>query len=433
MTGPTRNTYALFGAAPDTANRGVSALFRCVVEGLGSLDPGSDLLVFDNALGTRRDSRTLTTGANFDFSRIGARGGRRYYTLENLATMAVFSRLGPSLGALHPVVAAIDRCNAVLDVSGGDSFSDIYGNHRFWSIVRPKLIANQRNVPLILLPQTYGPFRNEGKRRIAKRAVVSAKMAWARDRRSYEALKQLLGKDFDPERHHQGVDMAFGLNAVDPGEKLDPEIRRWITNQTQHPVLGLNVSGLLALGNDRAKRQFDFRANYLESLLGFVRAVMEDRRLRLLLIPHVMSPVGSFESDEQACLKVADAVEPHLRSRLKIAPRNLDECEVKWLISKTEWFCGTRMHSTIAALSSGVPTAAIAYSDKTLGVFESCDVGKQVIDPRRLATRAVVDRLMESFESRAHTREILAATVPGVKERAAEQFRIITQSLNELA
>jgi len=346
--------------------------------------------------------------------------------------MAAFSSLGRSVGGLHPFISALDQCDAVLDVSGGDSFSDIYGSHRFWSIVRPKLIAKRRGIPLFLLPQTYGPFRSRRKRCIARDAVLAARMAWARDRYSFEVLRSLLGTDFDSSCHREGVDMAFNLREVDLGEKLGSEIHQWIHEKPNCPLIGLNVSGLIALGRDRAKRRFEFRANYLGALVGFIRMVMEQRDIRLLLIPHVMSPVGAFESDTEACLNVLEELAPRWHSRIIVAPRHLDECEVKWLISRMEWFCGTRMHSTIAALSSGVPTAAIAYSDKTRGVFESCGVEDQVIDPRKLETPAVIAKLMESFESRAHTRHVLSTTIDGVKARATEQFQRITETLEAL-
>ncbi len=433
MSCHTSKTYALFGAARDTWNRGVSALFRCVVEGVGDALPDSRLLVCDNALGVREDSTTLVSGVDYGFSRIGARGGRRYYAPENLATIAAFSTLGGSFGRLHPFVRALDQCDAVLDVSGGDSFSDIYGSHRFWSVIRPKLIAKRRGIPLVLLPQTYGPFRSERKRRVAREAVLAASMAWARDRYSFEALKALLGSDFDESRHREGVDMAFNLRAIDPSEKLGSEIHQWIREKESHPLIGLNVSGLIGLELDRAKRRFGLRANYLDVLLGLIRAVMQQPDLRLLLIPHVMSPPESPGSDTEACLRVLEKLSPCLTSRIRVAPTRLDECEVKWLISQMDWFCGTRMHSTIAGLSSGVPTAAIAYSDKTLGVFESCGVENQVIDPRQLQTQAVVERLIESFEGRALTRQVLSTTTDSVKARAAGQFNRITEMLKALA
>ena len=127
--------------------------------------------------------------------------------------------------------------------------------------------------------------------------------------------------------------------------------------------------------------------------------------------------------------RCSKALLPRLRSRTRIAPSTLDEREVKWLISHMDWFCGTRMHSTIAALSTGVPTAATAYSDKTLGVFASCGVEDQVIDPRRLPTEAVIDRLVDSFEATLQTGDVLTTTIDGVKARATEQFAHITDML----
>ncbi len=394
--------------------------------------PESRLLVSDNAFGVREDSMRLASGVDYAFSRIGVRGGRRYYAPENLATITAFSTLGRSLGKLHPVVRVLDRCDAVLDVSGGDSFSDIYGSHRFWSVIRPKLIAKHRGIPLVLMPQTYGPFQSKQKRRIAREAVLAASLAWARDPYSFEALKVLLGSDFDESRHREGVDMAFNLRAMDPGEKLTDEVRQWIDDKDSHPLIGANVSGLIALEPDRAARRFGFRADYLDALHGFIREVMRESDLRLLLIPHVMSPPKSPGSDAEACQRVLTKLPPSLASRVRIAPMRLDECEVKWLISQMDWFCGTRMHSTIAALSSGVPTAAIAYSDKTLGVFKSCGVEDQVIDPRELETQSVVDRIIESFETQARIRQLLSTTTGAVKVRATDQFNLTTETLKAL-
>jgi polysaccharide pyruvyl transferase WcaK-like protein len=114
-----------------------------------------------------------------------------------------------------------------------------------------------------------------------------------------------------------------------------------------------------------------------------------------------------------------------------ITSRDLDEREVKWVISKLDWFCGTRMHSTIAALSSGVPTASVAYSDKTRGVFDTCGVGDQVIDPRSLQTRDVVERLSACWAGRAETAQILASSIQRVKALATEQFSLITDAMQQ--
>ena len=58
----------------------------------------------------------------------------------------------------NPVVRTVADSDLVLDVSGGDSFTDLYGAARFRQIIAPKQIALATGRPLVLLPQTYGPF-----------------------------------------------------------------------------------------------------------------------------------------------------------------------------------------------------------------------------------------------------------------------------------
>jgi hypothetical protein len=56
-------------------------------------------------------------------------------------------------------------------------------------------------------------------------------------------------------------------------------------------------------------------------------------------------------------------------------------------------------------------------------------VEDHVIDPRRLGTQAVIEGLVESFESRDHTRQILSTSIDSVKARARAQFARITEML----
>ncbi len=80
---------------------------------------------------------------------------------------------------------------------------------------------------------------------------------------------------------------------------------------------------------------------------------------------------------------------------------------MKGLIACVDWFCGTRMHATIAGLSSGVPTAAVAYSIKTKGVFESCDQGHRVVTTDTPTTDAI-DLLAAAWADRDRTAAELA-------------------------
>jgi polysaccharide pyruvyl transferase WcaK-like protein len=83
------------------------------------------------------------------------------------------------------------------------------------------------------------------------------------------------------------------------------------------------------------------------------------------------------------------------------------------------------MHATIAALSSGVPVSAIAYSGKVQGVFETCGQGDAVADARTLAGPDVVEVVWGSFSGRRAAAEALASAAAAVRARAAAQMDAI--------
>jgi colanic acid/amylovoran biosynthesis protein len=157
--------------------------------------------------------------------------------------------------------------------------------------------------------------------------------------------------------------------------------------------------------------------------------ILQNTDARVLLVPHVLAPMGSAESDVDAAQALVrrldpDGKQPH---RIRIGPSHLNEQELKWLISRCDWFCGTRMHATIAALSSGVPTASIVYSDKAAGVFERCGQSAHVIDPRTCTTEAALEQFITSFLGRVQARESLAQALVGVEALLEQQTQSIAR------
>ncbi len=424
----------LFGAAPDTPNLGVSALYRSVVAGIAQGFDQAEVVVFDNGLGRRSGTVDAHAGKPVELIRFGARGGRRYYRPENLLTMSLVSRCGALGARLSEAVALVDSCDAVLDISGGDSFSDIYGRARFDRILRPKLIAISRRKPLILLPQTYGPYRDPQVREQAAAVARQAGAASARDADSFAALRELLGDAYDPDRHFSGVDMAFALAPIPAADALSGKLRGWLEHRDgANPglLIGLNVSGLIYNEAEEGPSRYRLKADYREVINRLLARLLDRTDARIVLVPHVMDPPGKPESDRAACLDVAGRVGRAHADRVAVVAGPLDAGGMKWLISRTDWFCGTRMHSTIAALSSGVPTTGIAYSDKARGVFATCGLAQHVINPRVEDTDVVVERIWESFLARAAVRQVLTRELPAVMATCGEQGRAIVRHIRE--
>lgn len=401
-----RTSILLAGAAPDTGNHGVTALCHSTV--LGLQERGiEDFTIFDHGhgIGPAGDDRPVGKALT---ECLAFKAGKRVYQGANMHQ----ARLRQMMGLSSPALRAMQRAAAVVDVSGGDSFTDIYGPARFDQITLPKLMALDAGVPLILLPQTFGPFRFKRSRRIARHILKNCKLAFARDVASLDYIQELLGSDYDPSKHRLGVDLAFGLPAKPQGRGIMPG------------TVGLNVSGLLWNNAGDAAQQFGLKADYRETLLKLAGHILTNSDMHLHLVPHV-TPSGGSESDLVASRSFADLLPMHSFGRVTIEEAARTPAALKGVIAQTDWFAGARMHATIAALSSSVPVANMAYSRKAKGVFDCCGAGAHVHDMRTLDTDALTQSLIGDFETRQHQAGLLSSQIPFVMRRWAYQMDTI--------
>ncbi|NED95090.1 polysaccharide pyruvyl transferase family protein [Phytoactinopolyspora alkaliphila] len=400
----------LAGASIGNGNRGVEALGRSVLDVIDVQAPGSRLSAFDDGWGVRVDTSGRYQGSEVEF--VGVRLSRRWHRPESWAQIRVAQRLG---GLGNPAARRIARSDAVLDISGGDSFTDLYGETRLRSVSAPKEAALRAGRPLVLLPQTYGPFNTVSGRRLAERLVRSAALAYARDPASYERLLELAGSSADPARLRSGVDVAF---ALEPRRPSHP-IAELIEGLPGAPVAGVNISGLLR--DAAAIERFGLVGDYVATMADVVRSLV-DSGAHVVLVPHVHVPGGGGESDIAAISAVVERLPESARQRLTVVPSELDAAEMKWCIAQCDWFVGSRMHATIAALSTRVPACGYAYSDKTHGVFDTCGVGHHVVDARRVSGAEAVEAMVTSFATRDAVKHDLDIRVPEVVERARQQL-----------
>ncbi len=413
---------SLLGAAPDTGNLGVNALSRSTMLGIARRIPEAEICIFDNGRGLRQG--VYQAGRDTVAYRLcGLSNSRRFYRPESLAHMRL-STLLPGLS--NPGMDLLSSSQAVLDISGGDSFTDLYGPKRFSLITAPKQLVLEKKRRLILLPQTYGPFRSPARRKIAEDILRRSHRAWARDRDSFERMAELLGSDLDPTRHKCGVDVAFLLPTTQPAG-MDAGLISWL-NDSPHDLIGLNISGLIYNSPHEAIQRYGLKADYRATVQTLLKRFLRETDARILLVPHVHAPSGHPESDRDACRHLLQTLAPTDRERVYLLEDRLDESGIKWVIAQVDWFCGTRMHATIAALSSGVPTTTISYSDKAVGVFDSCGQRSEVFDPRQLDTVTLSENVFDAFQRRDRIKQSLQQKLPDVLAQATRQMDEIAES-----
>src|SRR5205809_2675363 len=144
--------------------------------------------------------------------------------------------------------AALGRSDIVLDIGAGDSFAEIYGLKRFLFLWATKVIALAWRRPLLLSPQTIGPFTRAPYRQLARLVLERARGVVVRDRESLSALEALAPRA----RATLSVDVALRLPYDDRSHERGGERIR----------VGVNVSGLLFSEAERGTNHFGLSANY---------------------------------------------------------------------------------------------------------------------------------------------------------------------------
>lgn len=254
-----------------------------------------------------------------------------------------------SLTARSGYWATLKTLDCVLDIGAGDSFTDIYGGKRFAFLSLTKELAFLQRKPLLLSPQTIGPFSREPYKRAAARAMKKAFAVVARDPESMSAIKALA----PGARAVQSVDVAFRLPFAAPAPRSDGRIH-----------IGVNVSGLLYNGGYSGNNEYGLDVDYAELMRRFIREQSANPNVRVHLVGHVFSERLPVDDDA----RIADLLALEFPDAVR-APNFNSPSEAKSYIAGLDFLVAGRMHACIAAFSAGVPVVPIAYSRKFSGLF----------------------------------------------------------------
>ncbi len=412
----------ILGATFNTANMGVSMLaagaIRCVLHRF----PHADIMLLDYA----------RKGYDFDFPHndrlipirfVNIRFSKKVYLANNIALLlllALVSRLIPSetlrthLLSRNRYMKEVLESDIVFSLSGGDSFSDIYGLGRFLYVSLPQLLALFAGKRLICLPQTIGPFRSRLVQRIAKYILKHAEVVYSRDHDGLNVTRRLLGSGGSNCRLRFCYDLAFDVDPAPPAS-LDIEGLSDLRNNPS-PVVGFNISGLLLAGGYNQDNMFGLRVNYDKLVHKLIEFLIEEKSATVLLIPHVFGARGELESDTDACEKVFESLRSRYEGKIGLARGTYRHDEVKHVIGLCDFFVGARMHACIGAISQNIPTVPIAYSDKFVGMMQAIGFGDLVVDPRRMDVGEIIQILNRVYEQRRFVRAACEKRIPEVKQ-----------------
>lgn len=223
---------------------------------------------------------------------------------------------------------------------------------------------------------------------------------------SEEKLKSL--KDFDAifTRESLTYELLKNKNAneniflnPDPAFCMERDDVELIEGFTKENTLGLNVSPLVEGYNPQITKVTS----------DFIRYILENTTLKILLVPHV---VEKGNHDYEYMTQFYEQFKASCR--VEILPPDLNAKQYKGYIANTRFFIGARTHATIAAYSSGVPTAVLGYSVKSRGLAKDL-FGEElyVLNSRKLTdAQPVIDTFNSLIENEQEIKGTLMRKIP---------------------
>jgi Uncharacterized conserved protein len=289
----------------------------------------------------------------------------------------------------------IENSNSVLSI-GGDNYSLDYGIPKLFTYLDDVVL--ERKKPLIIWGASVGPFEKTPQyEKYMKKHLQSVTGIFARESATVEYLNKIGITD----NVYKVADPAFLMDATEPQSNKKIEV--------EEDSIGINLSPLMV----RYFRNGDM-GSWINTATKIVEEISNRTDNKIYLIPHVTTP----NSNDYLFLKEVKKSVKISKDRIILLPPTYNASETKWIISKMKLFAGSRTHSTIAALSSCVPTLSFAYSIKAKGINRDIFGHEDYcLNPEKLTPEIVAKKIESMLEKEDEIRAELKVAIPKIKNK----------------
>ena len=402
-----QNLFVLAGNGPYT-NRGCEAIVRGTVEILRRHFDDPRFLLVSGFSGTaqyldqcRKEPDPAITHQRNHFIFGPGRFRNPAWWAQTFLTRAL-----PAAGQSviwREMIPYLAKARAVLSV-GGDNYSIDYGVPKLFMGLNDVILRSGKEP--VLWGASVGPFDKIPDLEKSVIENLSKVIIFAREPATIEYLNSRGLKS----NVYRVADPAFVMEPVSPKDGFSVEAG----------AVGINLSPLIA----QSITDGDVVA-WTRRAAEMVECVAKRVKRPIYLIPHETTA----HTDDHRFLKDVHSLLNDRGVPTVLVPPVFSAAELKWIISRMSAFAGARTHSTIAALSSGVPTLSIGYSLKARGLnrdifgnLDYCVLADKKLDPEAFGER-MEDILRQSNSISRHIR----GELPRIVALAMEGGRLLKE------
>ena len=317
-------------------------------------------------------------------------------------------------------IARCSHVDGVIDFSGFN-YSDEWGSERARRGLAWADYCNTHEKAYVCLPQAWGPFEDSDVAEAVKALCLRSSLLYARDKVSWSFLSGLLG--VDAHRVRIAPDIAFLFTGESP--------------QAGHEALkavGIDIKDSRLVGLAPNMRVYErcrgvgAHNQYIQLMTKVAEHCIRAWDASIILVPHQFS-VGKFGrkddrflcglirvgvSDSDRCFAIRDYISAALAKAIE---------------GHLDLMIGSRFHSCVFALSSGVPAVALGWAHKYPELMKSVGLSDNALVHTEFAEKRVLDLLDTAWENRARSKAVIQEHLPEIMKGASRVFDDVAEVL----
>jgi len=344
------------------------------------------------------------------------------YYLFRCALWLSLNKIGLNANKLlaDEILSEYAKADILVDLSG-DTFSD--KNARALFSILGIFIGMLLGKKIAVFSQSIGPF-NKITKPIARFCLNIVDLIVIREDATENYLRTI-GVN-NPSTYLTG-EVAFLLESASQltVEKIFSE-EQINPREKNAPLIGIGPSSLI-LGDLKFKKN-----DYLELMAKITDYLVEKLNAQVVLISHIIIPPNFGPHDDRF---VAEKIYRLARNKhnIKIVKGDYSPEELKGIIGCCDLFIGARMHSNIASTSMHVPTLAIAWSYKYIGIMRMLEQEKYVCDIGTASFKELIIQIDDAWSNRNTIRKKLVSKTIEMEESALYSCRLIKMLIKSIS
>ena len=271
----------------------------------------------------------------------------------------------------HKYVKALKNSDIIIACPGGYLHD---ANYSIVTLIFNFLLCLRSKKKLIYAPQSIGPIYNPIFRKCIAYILKKADAIFTREKYSYEYCISDLA--IPPEKVRTLMDMAFYFNTTSIPKLQNPLPSNYVATTLIH---------WLYPKEEKPGHKYH---QYLTAIAKAFEHIVLTSNNDIIILKQI-EDFGEDRGDDILFDEIDSYINPIIKHRIHYIHEFLSPDEMRGIISKANYFIGSRMHSNIFALSCNTPVIAISYQPKTAYIMQSLGLSKYVINIEHIDSKTL--------------------------------------------